>query len=331
VAFSPLAKAGWIGVEGRYLHTPARARWLLRSAAEEITLVPVLGGIVMGRLRAPAGAQPRMNGEVELLWTSDRRAALRPDGEFVFERVPVGQRGLFYRGSAWLARSWPFELAPGEMKTVDLELVAGVVLGGKVRDERGRGVEGARIAVQGSSVKTLSWKDGSFRLPALEAGEHTLLVSCSGFLASKRSLGPFAAGARRTNLALVLDRGETIAGKVLLPDGCTTEVSMRATPEEPRPPGQASVSFQSASDGTFRVRGLLPGTYRLEAWERVRREKITASREHVKAGTTDLVLQLGPWSSIGLEIAARPIGADRPASRLESTLPHYARSAPPTR
>jgi hypothetical protein len=341
VAFSPGAKAGWIGVEGRYLHTPARARWLRRSAAEEVTLTPELGGVVFGRLSTQPGVQTRPpDGDVELLrahsscatsWSKDRQAALGSNGEFVFERVPAGQRRLAYRGAAWLARSPPFELAPGETKRVDLVLEAGVVLGGRVQDERGRGIVGARIVAQGSGIAASSEKDGSFRLPALEAGERTLLVSCSGFVPSKRPLGTFVAGARRTNLALVLDRGETIAGRVLLPDGRTTEVGMRATPEEPRGPGQVSLAFRSASDGTFRVRGLLPGSYRLEARKGIGREKITASCEHVKAGTTDLVLQLAPRSSIGLESMAHPIEVDRQPSRRETPRPHYARSAPPTR
>jgi hypothetical protein len=95
VAFSPGAKAGWIGLEGRYLYLRARSRWRLADLAQEVTLEPELGSIVVGRVIVPAGARARSpEGETEPLATApdstceiDRRVPLR-DGGFVFERVP---------------------------------------------------------------------------------------------------------------------------------------------------------------------------------------------------------------------------------------------------
>lgn len=299
VAFSPGAKAGWIGLEARYLYLEGRSRWLLARAEEEVTLAPRLGGVVVGRLVLPAGARTRSpSGEIELRSaepeTGLRRISALRAGEFTFERVPCGSAlTLEYRGAAWIARSSPFGLAPGRTERVELELVAGVVLGGEVRDERGRKIEGARILALGSIIDTRSRGDGSFRLPALEAGPHTLHVSCAGYLPAKRELGLLVAGARRTNLLVVLERGAAITGKVLHPDGSPAEANVRVTPERPHPPGQRSVSTRCASDGTFELHGLLPGAYRLDAWKKPQWERGTAFGQRVEAGSTGLELRLG--------------------------------------
>lgn len=294
VAFSPGAKAGWIGLEARYLRLRGQARWLRSLAREEVTLAPDLGGVITGRLIVPIGASGRSpSGEVVLTAGPTRRAPLRAGGEFVFERVPSGKgRVVAYRGSNWVVRSTPFELAPGETKRLDLELVPGVVLGGKVRDAHGRGIAGARILAQGSMVEARSRGDGSFRLPALEAGNHTLLVSCEGYLPAKRALGSFKSGARRSNLGFVLERGAAITGTVLHPGGGPEAASVRVTPEPDGAPGSRSASCRSASDGTFRIQGLLPGAYRVEAWKVICGRKFEVSRQQVVAGTSDLVLQL---------------------------------------
>jgi len=319
VAFSPKAKAGWIALEGRYLHLQARARWLLASPAGEVTLEPELGSVLVGRLILPAGVRARCpGGEIELHGapSSDGRVTRRAplhDGEFVFERVASREPPMLeYRGALWLGRSPPFELAPGLTEHRDLELVAGVVLGGKVRDERGRGIARARIVALDTCVQTLSLGDGSFRLPALEAGERRLSISRDGYLPMERALGSFRPAARRTNLVFVLERGASISGTITLPDGSPAEADLRIVPEEEQ--RVRSPLAHSAPDGTFRVQGLLPGTYRVKAWKLLHGRKIETLREHVPAGTEDLVLELGHSSTLALEVP-RPPGdahAERP-------------------
>src|SRR5688572_1780041 len=148
VAFSPEAKAGWIGLEARYLDLPRRARWVLSRPQEELTLAPELGGVVTGRLVVPPSARGKSpDGEIELRGTGiescGRLTAPLRGGEYTFEQVPCGTAlEIRYRGSSWLARSAPFGLAPGETEQLELACVPGVVLAGKVRDERGRGIEG---------------------------------------------------------------------------------------------------------------------------------------------------------------------------------------------
>src|SRR5262245_4104776 len=145
VAFSPKAKAGWIGLEGRYLYLRERARWRLAKPPENgVTLAPQLGGVVTGRVLLPARANGSRSpcGDVSLCgvppYSINRSVPIGRGGEFVFERVPVGNAlVLEQRGTVWLGKSQPFPLRSGENKRVDLELVAGVALSGAVRDEHG--------------------------------------------------------------------------------------------------------------------------------------------------------------------------------------------------
>ena len=213
VAFSPGAKAGWVGLESRYLYLQGRARWTLAKGLQTTTLAPRLGGRVTGRVKPPRGSRrTSLEGEIRLrgpgsgesggYWQCSS-APLPPDGRFVFEQVPPGsQLVLEHRGASWLGSTPGFSLAPGTTEHVDLQLERGVVLSGTVRDASGACLPRALIRAGGLSTRSRS--NGSFRFPALQAGAVLLTARCKGYVTLEQELGTLQPGSRRGNLALVL-------------------------------------------------------------------------------------------------------------------------------
>src|SRR5262249_7857251 len=102
---------------------------------------------ITGAVRPPAGTTADAGPHLRRLHDDERgsrtwRAAemdvadVAADLSFAFERVdPSGSYEVEYAGATLAGSSERFRLAPGGTKTVALELHAGVVLAGVVRDE----------------------------------------------------------------------------------------------------------------------------------------------------------------------------------------------------
>ncbi|MFV1959739.1 MAG: collagen binding domain-containing protein, partial [Planctomycetota bacterium] len=209
-------------------------------------------------------------------------------GRFVVDTVPPGAprrvvawAGGGARSAGRSIESDPFTLRAGERRTVDLTVPLAEYVTVLVEDEDGEPVAGARIEVvrtdeRGRQIRMRAarWPrtdaGGTLRTDALPPGPTALLVKADGHLEAGPT--PIPDGARRGDepLVVVLRRGLTVAGKVVVPEGLDPR---RVALSLERRDGTARNGRRHprvGEDGSFPEEGLEPGDWRLTAsasWE----------------------------------------------------------------
>ena len=127
---------------------------------------------------------------------TEQVAATDRDGRFAFEWVPEGATVRFSSSDHGVA-----EVPVGESTEIDLELRPSFV-SGKVTDEAGAPLAGARVAAANGSAESFTGPDGTFRLTGgTDVGE--VLISAPGFAEQTRVVG------ESRNVAVALE-GEMI-------------------------------------------------------------------------------------------------------------------------
>jgi protocatechuate 3,4-dioxygenase beta subunit len=112
-----------------------------------------------------------------------RTAVTDMQGRFVVDEMPPGRLRLEVTPLAHLpVRREPVDLSPGERRDVgDLVVESGAVISGRVLDEAGQPIEGARLEVRptgpdrGSVVRLASDRDGRFAV-RVPGGDYSLLA-----------------------------------------------------------------------------------------------------------------------------------------------------------
>ncbi|MDH3745670.1 MAG: carboxypeptidase-like regulatory domain-containing protein, partial [Acidobacteriota bacterium] len=201
------------------------------------------------------------------------RGRSREDGSFTVTGVYPGRLEITveargYRGTDALE----LELAKGEERTgLNLVVRRGGTLVGSVRDEEGQPVVGAWVNAEPQRTgpmpsrgraSTRSDGEGRFALDGLDSsvGQLEFSISHPDYVAHKEQLS-FSPGMRRD---VVLESGVAISGFVLSQAGdpiSGAEVSVAQSRYSYGGTGQS----QSLEDGSFELRGVGPGTYRLRA------------------------------------------------------------------
>jgi len=235
------------------------------------------------------------------------------DGAFVFEHLPAGRYELLARprgesGGLALAASAPqvLEIDESERRTgVLVELPPSLRLVGRLVDESGQPVEGARVlcAREGAGLdarpaRASSDPDGRFELTGLAEGAHVLTVSRSGF-AAERQGGVEPGSAEGDELVLTLRRGTAVELRVFGPDGqplAGASARFQRTDQpgaETADPGGAVIDLfngKRTTDGEGRLElgRFVPGIYELEVW----RGPLRRLRPSVQVEAGDDVLEL---------------------------------------
>ncbi len=210
-----------------------------------------------------------------------RYLRIDPDGAWKIPAASAGEESLRGTGTPW----------------VELALVSEQIVRGRVLDEGGQPLAGARVAAEGffhalpsvatrDGAETSSDADGRFELTGLRSDiGHSLWVEAAGHAAALRELEPDPAGA-----AGALDVGEIVlarecvlAGFVVGPEGlplCAVEVVLRLADEPPgldprappRNPLDVGARLQGRErrtrtdvHGAFVFEGLAPGPLVLRA------------------------------------------------------------------
>jgi protocatechuate 3,4-dioxygenase beta subunit len=180
---------------------------------------------------------------------------------------------------------------------VIVRLARGQVIEGVVEDETGRRLSGAKVYVWTQDDPAMPWaarnletdRDGRFRADSLAHGEYRIRVTLAG--RPPEVVKDVRSGTK--GLRITLRQGRTITGRVVGPDDRPVAgVRVHAMREG---------SIQSAvskRDGTFEIRGLEGGEYRVNASPRGKVGLRGTVREGVPAGSTGLVLRL----AVGLTI-----------------------------
>ncbi|MCY3001853.1 MAG: carboxypeptidase-like regulatory domain-containing protein [Planctomycetota bacterium] len=305
-----------------------------RSNETPVELKPRLGAWVTGRVVLPEGANASEfdveaarlelgfnalafaggGGVAPPVGLRNHETHANSDLSFEFRGVVASvERDVRVRPAKLAAKkSQLFKVGPGEHATMDVQLSRGATLLGRVVDEKGAPVAGAKLTVivdpvafgQGGYEVREGESDatGAFALAAVTPGKVELIVTKKGTLDRKL---PFelTEGVAKDAGDVVLSSGEVVAGHVRWSDGrpCTgAKVEVNFDPAALG--GMSGLNaLQGANgegvvdaDGAFEVSGLGKGPFvvtvaaRPEGAERDHRARVAG----VKPGTRDLELVL---------------------------------------
>ncbi|MCA1579853.1 MAG: carboxypeptidase regulatory-like domain-containing protein [Acidobacteria bacterium] len=268
----------------------------LLAACAALGAAPARAGSVSGRLLDASG-KPAPGARVQ--WVAYRTedqaivemsaasepAALGetktgPDGAF---RVAVDKPDLviglrvFPPGSPSVRFRGPFD-STEDVSLEDIHALAGARLTGRIVDDEGKPVAGARVRAAGTEIfsdqdsSTLSeaktGADGTFAMEAAPAGARTIVARAPGLVqVSLFQMDP------KPDVKLTLKQGGTIRGVVLDPTGKAAAGAIVISEDQ---------GAESGPDGTFRLAGVEPGVRNIQAvWKEdfaVRRDNLRVKR-----------------------------------------------------
>ncbi|HET6202895.1 MAG TPA: carboxypeptidase regulatory-like domain-containing protein [Planctomycetota bacterium] len=244
------------------------------------------------------------------------------DGRFAFRAIPPGRfaAGALAEGTGPQVRPG-VDVRPGETTRLDFSLPTECFLAGRVVDETGAGVAGARLnafSEENRAPNALAFvgygnarsaADGSFRMGSLRAGPHRLAVRREGMLAPEPTTVDVPETGEVADLRLVLSKGHAVAGRIL--DAGRHPIagaSVRASPDfssskaKTRAGSFGHQSARTAEDGSFRLAGLSEGPLVLEAQAEGRG---SAELREVEADSEGVeIVLLGPTGVAGVVLEA---------------------------
>jgi hypothetical protein len=186
----------------------------------------------------------------------------------------------------------------------------------RVRDREG-GCAGCRVTFVRGKGRVGRWTDESGEAVLEVTGTGDLVVRDDGEFAPIRveAIAPPESGER--TVEVVVDAGLEIAGTVLAQDGVTPAVAV-VYAELVDPPawlGEFSVEDDTRRRERFRLRGLLPGRYRISVYPRDEGDGAAPDPAPVfEAGSTDIRIVLAPQAVLTVKVVAEPGGPDRPTT-----------------
>jgi protocatechuate 3,4-dioxygenase beta subunit len=274
----------------------------VRDAAGE----PVAGARVRTRA-APAEGQGR-GGRRMPGWRSFLPGAVNTDltdqdGRYRLEGIPAGERliAVVESDEHTPGESVPFQVDSGGSREVDLVLVGGGRIEGRVVDDQGRFLKGARVRVgtlspEDAARRNLSaWQvdrfldprvlftdeEGRFLATNVAAGRVVVKVEMEGFVVHYRRDLEVRPDQTVANHVVALSRGEVVEGTVRDESGRPIEGALVAVSTRRNPgPGdddaegtgsedsvEPQMTGRSDRDGRFRVENVAPGrAYSVLVW-----------------------------------------------------------------
>lgn len=243
-----------------------------------VRLMPDLAAVISGQMHVA---------------DSEGKEECDEDGRYEFTVRPAGRYRVYLPTPGTPDNNWSAAWGGAEGKEVTLDgesdfevnLASGevtdagsVVVTGRVQDDQGQPIEGARIA--GSDNDTRSDLQGNFTL-TVAATDSILLTATAGSY-DKATVRVVPASPRAV---MTLNRMATISGRVVLPDGESPGVAFGVSAQGV---GQGLLArFQRMTTGESGDKGLADGTFKLE---------------NVKAGEIEVVATVPgfPEASSGL-------------------------------
>ena len=239
------------------VHLALAGRYVYSLETREVSLPPLeapllggqLGARVTGRILPPPGltaADLELEDEVIALGPDitanfdptvvqdigyEIRTKVDAEGNYELRGVPCDiTHGFFFRhDQVAMSVELGLETAPGQHRQADLQLVHGVTLEGRVADEAGGPIEGAKVATRypgplgrgmGSLKKTETDAEGRFTLPNVMPGRVELRVSKDGFVPYGERLAEEVVDGQTFEVAqITLSKGGVVTGRVTFPDG----------------------------------------------------------------------------------------------------------------
>jgi hypothetical protein len=211
--------------------------------------------------------KPADGAVVELRGVEAQRAAIR-GGSSVFSPVVPGR----YQLAAWAdgtARAYlGIDVGRGD-NAAQLVLLSGAAATGRVVDERGRGVAGARLVLRGASEwqpqaderwdAVMTVGDGGFRFDAIPAGSFRFVVTHPESAPGASPLITFDGVTPRDGVVITLTAGTEVRGRVV--DGqqrpvASARVQITGLAGTSAIAGAAPWQTYSDAGGAFELRGL---------------------------------------------------------------------------
>ncbi|MDQ6800051.1 MAG: carboxypeptidase-like regulatory domain-containing protein [Acidobacteriota bacterium] len=218
------------------------------------------GGKVRGRVTSGGnpieGAHVRFGQSISMGAPGLTDAVTDDKGEYVIDGIGAGERTIDFSKEGFLPKHKSVAVERGKEARLDAELDRGRELRGRVTDKTGRAVAGVRVSAMstvgsGGFRPAITDAEGNFNLDGLADGRYTITAMKDGYVSARQN---DVAVPAQTPLALTLDIGGTISGRVL----GLSEVELSAADVM----ASASVSNSRAKvnpDGTFTLRGLPDG------------------------------------------------------------------------
>ncbi|MFP5287050.1 MAG: carboxypeptidase regulatory-like domain-containing protein, partial [Thermoanaerobaculia bacterium] len=257
------------------------------ASAGELRLVLERGALLQGRVTTAAG-EPVPGVRVGV---SGAAAATNDDGLYWLEGAELGKQEVIFLHRSHGRVAKPFEIQPG-VNVLDLVFEPGVEVAGRVVDDTGKPVPGARVELtpeyrfDPKQVHDVTGEDGRFRLSPVAAGRYRLKAGAEGFADTERP-GTLVVEEPVSNLEITLDRGAVLSGNILgLPAEDLAQVEVEAR-------GDNGVTPPAWTDGRgrYEVRSLAPGDWTVTArlWDDQRQAKTrVAIRRSDRELTRDL-------------------------------------------
>jgi hypothetical protein len=317
-------------VPGRYVATARSASGYGASAGSTLVgLGQHVDGVVVklhpavrvtARVLLPDGtsckvAEANLN-EADLdRWLEMRR---EPDGSLVADGVLPGTYQVRASCDGYMARDKyePVIVADKDVLDVKWQVDAGATIRGRVVNKRGEPVAEADVFARRTAKKDgkdgkaprgyaddESKADGTFTLSGLPAGSYSLNVSSERGVAPTEGWPIEVAAGVTIDKELVLDDAGSIAGTVVDSQGAAVagvEVVARDNTSQRGSPGS-----RSRPDGTFVIENVIPGSYRVVAYQgRYAELRKPGASENDKLGEPVTVVA-GKQASVKLVVEAQ--------------------------
>lgn len=307
------AEWGYLALEAEYMYLEEPMTVRLEGRETQVELFPRLGSLLRGRLIVPpeasameanlAGCLVRLTrdpddearmfrtmfGGEEEEFAPGRYAQVSSDGRFEIRGInPSGERWVVAQPQLLASEvSEELEFTPGELLEVEMQLVQGATVSGRVLDSNNRPVFNAKLYVSPMSSEGLSLEaasllklegysqgDGEFRIGGLHAGRIKIHAEKDGYRNSSRKKVELEVGQEVDGLELVMRLGEGLRGVVRWSDGTP---AAGATVEIGRDPSESSTQLpksmrtqyaevEADSAGRFSVTGLKRRPQSIWAW-----------------------------------------------------------------
>ncbi len=256
-------------------HEPANETFELEEAgARHVTLTLRVGAAVEGVVTGPRGPVEAATVEVRSAGgpprppLKAREARTDASGRYRVGGLAPGRARLAARapGLAPPSLEREVETVRGGAARADFEFGAGATVEGRVVDEQGAGLAGARVAAEVEGVftpyETTTDAAGAYRIAGLPATAAVIRATLAGHAPAGSARLGLVEGATAGGIDLVLARGARIEGRVVLADGTPAG---RAQVRLWDPGGGSVDAVGAGPDGRFAFEDLRAGVYRLTA------------------------------------------------------------------
>jgi protocatechuate 3,4-dioxygenase beta subunit len=223
---------------------------------------PVSGATVRAQDSGSPAAMMMMSGQ------GQPQAVTDANGDYLLDSLAPGERGIAFSKDGFVVQRKSVEVTAAKETRLDVELVRGRELRGRVVDESGQPVAGADVRQQVGMFPTYgpirSDSEGVFRIGNLADTPLTIVVSKSGYMdARAENVDP------ASSVTVTLRRGGTITGRVtgLTAEELSLTSVMAFMPgmgmggrSEARPDANGNFVLQGVPDGKVSVMAMARGS-----------------------------------------------------------------------